>query len=45
VGDIPLCDKLPRLYDLAVDKEGTVEEMSRLGWEEGVERGYGGGVY
>lgn len=35
VGDIPLCDKFPRLFDLAVDKEGSVEEMSRLGWEEG----------
>jgi len=33
VGDIPLRLKFPRLFDLAVNKECTVEEMDRLGWE------------
>ena len=31
---IPLSHKLPRLFDLAVDKECKVEEMSRLRWAE-----------
>jgi len=34
IGDIPLRYKFPRLFDLAESKERTVEEMSRLGWEE-----------
>ena len=35
VGEIPLRIKFPRLYDLAVNKECSVEEMGRLGWEDG----------
>ena len=34
IGDIPLKLKFPRLFDLSDCKESTVEEMSRLGWEE-----------
>ncbi|XP_024632198.1 uncharacterized protein [Medicago truncatula] len=33
VADIPLRSKFPRLFDLVVYKESTVEEMGRLGWE------------
>jgi len=32
VGEISLRNKFPRLFDLAVYKEVSVEEMSRLGW-------------
>jgi len=35
VGDVPLRSKFPRLFDLAVNKEQTVEDMMRLGWEAG----------
>jgi len=35
VGGLPLRLKFPRLFDLAVNKVRTVEEMSRLGWEVG----------
>jgi len=35
VGDVPFRSKFPRLFDLAVNKEQTVEEMMRLGWEPG----------
>jgi len=34
IGDVPLRYKFPRLFDLTESKERTVEEMSRLGWEE-----------
>lgn len=35
MGDTSLKLKLPRLFDLFVNKESTVEEMARLGWEVG----------
>ena len=35
VGDTSLKLKFPRLFDLSVNKESTVEEMTRLGWEVG----------
>ena len=31
VGDVPLRNKFPRLFDLAVNHEASVEEMARLG--------------
>jgi len=37
VGKLPLSVRYPRLFDLAVVKECTVEEMWRLGWGEGGE--------
>jgi len=33
VGEMPLRIKFPRLFDLAINKESTVEEMASLGWE------------
>ena len=35
VGETPLCIKFPRLFDLAVNMECSVEERARLGREEG----------
>jgi hypothetical protein len=35
VGETPLRFKFPRLFDLAINKECTVEEMEGLGWEAG----------
>jgi len=35
VGEIPLRLKFPRLFNLAVNKQCTVEEMRRLEWAEG----------
>jgi hypothetical protein len=35
VGDTSLKLKFPHLFDLSVNKESTVEEMARLGWEIG----------
>jgi len=35
VGDTPLRCKFPCLFDLAVSKECTVEDMCRAGWEVG----------
>jgi len=35
VGEMPLRLKFPRLFKLAVIKECSMEEMSRLGWTEG----------
>jgi len=35
VGDVPLRDKFPRLFDLAVDKEALVVDMATRGWGEG----------
>jgi len=43
VGEIPLRFKFPRLFDLAVSKESSVEDMWRLGWAVGGGGG-GGGV-
>jgi len=37
----PLRLKFPRLFELTVNKERTLEEMKRLGW--GVEGGRGSG--
>jgi len=37
VGEMPLRVRFPRLFDLVVVKECTVEEMWRLGWGEGGE--------
>jgi len=33
IGDVPLRVKFPRLFELSVEKECTVENMWRLGWE------------
>lgn len=33
VRDIPLRLKFPRLFELAVEKESSVEHMGRLRWE------------
>jgi hypothetical protein len=35
VGDRPLCLQFPRLFNLAVNKECSVEEMATRGWEDG----------
>lgn len=35
VGRVPLRIKFRRLFDLALNRECTVEEMAVLGWEEG----------
>ena len=35
VGDVPLRVKFPRLFDLAVDKWVTVQQMTSRGWAEG----------
>jgi len=35
VGDISFKSKFPRLFDLSVYKESTVDEMARLGWHVG----------
>ena len=32
IGDLPLCLKFPRLFDLAVEKECSVGEMEGRGW-------------
>jgi hypothetical protein len=34
IGEVPLRVKFPRLFELADSKDRTVEEMSRLEWEE-----------
>ena len=41
VGDIPLRCRFPCLFDLAVKKECSMEEMSRVGWEVGGRSGSG----
>ena len=41
VGDTSLKLKFPRLFDLYVNKESTMEEMARLGWEVGGRGGSG----
>jgi len=35
VGEVSLCIKFPRLFDLAMNKYSMVEEIWRLGWSEG----------
>jgi len=35
LGEISLRIKFPRLFDLAVNRETSVEEMERLGWADG----------
>jgi len=35
LGDIPLCQRFSRLFDLSSYKSSTVAEMFSLGWEEG----------
>ena len=35
VGNTPLHFKFPRHFDLAVNKECTVEDMARVGWGDG----------
>jgi len=43
VDDVPLCRRYSRLFILTKNKMATVASMFSLGWEEGVERGSGGG--
>lgn len=35
MGGVPLGIKFPRLFELSIKKECSVEGMFRLGWEEG----------
>jgi len=35
VGCVPLRERFPRIFDLAVDRWVSVEEMARRGWEDG----------
>ncbi|XP_024626648.1 uncharacterized protein [Medicago truncatula] len=35
VGEIPSRNKFPRLFDLPVNQESSVDELSRLGWMTG----------
>jgi len=37
LGDVPLCQRFSRLFDLSLYKSSTVAEMFSLGWEEGGE--------
>jgi len=37
VGDVPLCRRFARLFDLSINKYSTVAEMCQLGWEVGGE--------
>ena len=34
LGDVPLCRRFSRLFDLAMNKLSTVADMFSLGWEE-----------
>lgn len=45
VGGVPLRFQFSCLYDLAVNKECSVEEMARLGWGEGGNAWGGGDVF
>jgi len=45
VGESPLRVQFPRLFDLAINKDCTVEEMESLGWEVGGSRGCGDVAY
>jgi hypothetical protein len=42
LGEVPLCQRFSRLFDLAENKSHTVATMFSLGWEEGVMLGSGG---
>ena len=42
-GNVPLCQRFSRLFNLAENKLASVAFMFSLGWEEGVELGSGGG--
>ena len=42
-GNVPLCQRFSRLFNLAENKLASVASMFSLGWEEGVELGSGGG--
>jgi len=37
LGEVPLCQRFARLFELAVDKSISVASMFVLGWEEGGE--------
>jgi hypothetical protein len=37
MGEIPLCERFGRLFDLAATKSCTVATMYALGWEAGGE--------
>ena len=37
VGDVPLCDRFRRLYDLSENKMAIVAQMFGLGWDAGGE--------
>ena len=41
LGDVSLRVKFPRLFDLAVEKESSVEDMWRRGWDGDGGRGCG----
>jgi len=41
LGDVPLCRRFGRLFDLATNKLISVADMCELGWEEGERRGVG----
>jgi len=43
VGDVPLRDKFPRLFELSLVKDMSVFDMCLLGWGWMVGRGRGGG--
>jgi len=44
LGDVPLCRRFSRLFDLSLYKSSMVAEMFSLGWEEGAWRGDVGDV-
>jgi len=39
LGEVPLCQRFSRLFDLAENKSLSVATMFSLGWEEGVRCG------
>ncbi|AES76725.1 hypothetical protein MTR_6g086200 [Medicago truncatula] len=43
IGDVPLCQRFSRLFDLVENKSISVATLFSLGWEEGVRRGSGRG--
>ena len=43
LGEVPLCQRFSRKFDLAENKLHSVATMFSLGWEERVWRGSGGG--
>jgi len=42
LGDVPLCMRFARLFDLATNKLSTVADMCTLGWGKRERRGVGG---